>query len=82
MSTVLIGYGQLRKSNAAAAIRGVYEELIPISEDASIDLERKQIISNFVKEAGNQIKEGFSLFSSKEEKEKKALGNTSQLKTS
>jgi len=77
----LASYNQFRKNTAASELRAVYEELISISEDAKDDLARKKLIEGVVKEAAKQIKEGFSSFSSDEDKKKKAEENKRFFKT-
>ncbi len=71
----LFSYDQLKKNKAASEIRAVYEELISISEDAKDDLERKKLIEGFVKEAGEQIRDGFGFFDNEEDKRIQAEEN-------
>lgn len=72
---LLVSYDQYRKGPAANEIRGIYDELLSISEDATSDLEKKKIITSFVKEAGKQIREGFNSFNNEEQRKKKAEEN-------
>jgi len=71
----LISYDNYRKSSSASEIRGVYNEILSISEDATGDLEKKKLITSFVKEAGKQIREGFGSFNGAEQKIKQAEEN-------
>ena len=71
----LIAYDRSRNSTAAMEMRGIYKELLSISEEATSDLEKKKVITNFVKEAGKQFRDGFSSFNSEEKKKKQASQN-------
>ena len=71
----LVGYDHYRKSASANELRSFYNELLSISEDATSDLEKKKIITSFVKEAGKQIREGFGSFRNDEHKKKQAEEN-------
>ena len=70
-----ITYDHFRKNSGASEMRGLYNELLSISEDATGDLEKKKIISSFVKEASKQMREGFSSFGNDEHKNKQAKEN-------
>ena len=59
----IISYDQLRRDVVSSEIRGVYNELISIGEDAKNDLERKKLIESFVAEAAKQVSDGFGSFS-------------------
>lgn len=56
----LFAYHQYNKNIAASEIRGVYEELLEISEDANNDLEKKKLVKRFIAEGISQVKEAFS----------------------
>jgi len=71
----IISYDQLRKNSSASEIRAVYEEVLAISEDATGDLEKKKVISSFVKEASKQMRQGFSSFGNDVRKNKQAKEN-------
>ena len=71
----VIAYDRSRNSTAAMEMRGIYKELLSISEDATSDLEKKKVITNFVKEASKQFQDGFSSFNSEEKKKKQASQN-------
>lgn len=71
----IISYDHFRKNSSAGEIRGIYNELLSISEDATGDLEKKKVISSFVKEAGKQIQDGFSSFGGSEHSQKQAKKN-------
>ena len=75
----IISYDRYRKSSGASEIRGVYNEIISISEDATGDLEKKKLITSFVKEAGKQIREGFGSFNGGEQKNKQAPNYKNQI---
>ena len=75
MITAFFSYNQLRRYTAADEIRSVYDELISITEGAKNDIEKKKLVEEFVKEVGQQIKEGFGSFDSGEDKKKKAREN-------
>ena len=53
----LIAYDHFRKNTTASEIRGVYEEVLSISEDAKTDLEKKKIIESFVRESVKQVRD-------------------------
>lgn len=57
------------KSHLGAEIRGAYEELIAIAEDASSDTEKTKAIQSFAEQIATQIREGFSAGFSKPTKE-------------
>jgi hypothetical protein len=67
----IFSYGQFRKNIVSSEIRGVYEELVSIGEDAKDDLERKKLIESFVAEAAKQVSDGFGSFSLGNEDEAK-----------
>ncbi|MGC6454905.1 MAG: hypothetical protein ACON39_03790 [Coraliomargaritaceae bacterium] len=48
-------------SRLGSELRGVYEELIAIAEDASSDVEKTKAIQDFSEQISRQIKEGFSI---------------------
>ena len=68
-------YTHFSKGTRASEIRSAYEELLAITEDAKHDLEKKELIKGFVVEAGDQIKEAFSLFNNDEDRQKEAEEN-------
>jgi hypothetical protein len=68
-------YTHMRKDTTAGEIRSAYNELLAISEDAKNDLEKKELIKNFVVEAGEQIKDAFSVFNNEEDRQKEAEEN-------
>lgn len=68
-------YTHFSKDTTASEIRTAYEELLAITEDAKNDLEKKELIKGLVVEAGEQIKEAFSLFNNEEDRQKEAEEN-------
>ena len=48
------------KSHLGSEIRGAYEELIAIAEDASSDAEKTKAIQDFAEQIAGQLKAGFS----------------------
>ena len=54
------------KTGLASEIRGVYDEIISIAEDASSDAQKTKAIQDFAEQIGTQVRSGFSIgFSSK-----------------
>ena len=70
-----IAFTHFGNERTAREIRAAYNELLAISEDAKNDLEKKELIKGFVVEAGDQIKEAFSLFNNDEDRQKEAEEN-------
>jgi len=61
------------KPKLAHEIRGVYDEMISIAEDASSSPERTKAVQDFAEQLATQLRDGFSagFSSNNEEKEKK-----------
>lgn len=59
------------KPKIAAEIRGAYEEIITIAEEASTDGEKSKAIQAFAEEIATQIREGFQAGFDSPKKEKK-----------
>jgi hypothetical protein len=59
------------KPKIASEIRGVYEEIITIAEEASDDGEKSKAIQTFAEEIATQMREGFQAGFKSPEKEKK-----------
>ena len=54
------------KTGLASEIRGAYDEIISIAEDASSDAQKTKAIQDFAEQIGTQVRSGFSIgFSSK-----------------
>ena len=49
------------KTGMASEIRGAYDEIISIAEDATSDAHKTKAIQDFAEQIGTQVKSGFSI---------------------